>query len=144
MGRRRCGIGLAIALLVATFWTEQLALSIQNSPQCGGVEGEPAHQGVVILGTPLGHEDCQGTVGTHCGGAQRFVRTDPFSSGCPIRLGIVVALRQCPSELRSSCGSGFGQAVRASSRCRVVEVFVLLKMQLHFRSAWVVLACAAP
>ena len=41
MGRRRCGIGLAIALMVATFWTEQLAHSIQNSPQCGGVEGNP-------------------------------------------------------------------------------------------------------
>ena len=45
MGRRRCGIGLAIALVAldpefTTVWR-------------GGGE----HQGVVILGTPLGHED---------------------------------------------------------------------------------------
>ena len=38
MGRRKCGTCLATAPSVATFWTEQLAHWIQNSPQCGEEE----------------------------------------------------------------------------------------------------------
>ena len=73
---------------------------------------------------------CQGTAGTHCGGAQRFVGTDPFSSECPICLGIVVALRQRPSEfalfvVRPDLATQFAQAHDAGlwrCLCAVVRV----------------------
>ena len=97
----KSGIGLAIALLVATFWTDQLAPSIR-----------PVSRGIVILG---GHS------------WNALWRSTTFCSGCPVRLGTVVALCMCPcpSELRSSCcSSGFGHPLRGSSRCRAVEVFV--------------------
>ena len=56
MGKRKCGTGLATAPSLATFWTKQLAHWIQSSPQCGEEE-ENKHEGIVILGTPLGHKD---------------------------------------------------------------------------------------
>ena len=84
MGRRKCGTCLATAPVGCDVLDPEFTTVWR-----GG--GEPAHQGIMILGTPLGH---------------------PMSSP----LGIVVALCQCSSELCSSRDSArFGQTFRRSS-----------------------------
>ena len=85
IGRRKCGTGLATAPLLATFWG-----------------GEPALQGIMILGTPLGHEDfvrvqLEHIVDEHNVLLERIPSLPDVQSAWAL-----FALCQCSSELCSS------------------------------------------
>ena len=78
--------------------------------------GESAHQGIVILGTPLGHEDFVKAQLEHIVDEYNVLLERILNPRYPVRLGNALALCQCSSELRSSRDSTrFGQALRTSS-----------------------------